>query len=203
MPARRRRSGFTLIELLVVIIIIATVTAVAMLSFGLLGNERALEEEARRLRSLVELAEDEALMQGREFGLEFMRTGYRFVEYDPLTNRWAELVDDDLLRPRTLEEGVTFELFLEDRPVELKDRPMRIKPPEDEDEGEDEEDGDGYRTRGDDDEDDYAPHVLIMSSGEITPFDLTIFRDADDAEVLLAMNEAGQLEIATDAEASR
>lgn len=193
MPARGRRSGFTLIELLVVIIIIGTVTAVVLLSFGLLGNQQALEDEARRLRSLVELVEDEALMQGREFGLEFMRAGYRFVEYDPFTRRWSEVGGDDLLRPRELAQGMTFELFLEDRLVELRDRPMRI---------EEETDDDGER-RDEDDEDDYAPHVLIMSSGEVTPFSLAILRDADDAEVLLAMTDAGQLEIRNHAEASR
>lgn len=194
MPSGRgRRSGFTLIELLVVMIIIGTVTAVVLLSFGLLGDDRALEEEALRLRSLVELAEDEALMQGREFGLEFTQSGYRFVEYDAIRNQWLEIVGDDLLRPRRLEEGMAFALFLEDRAVELREQPMRI--------GEDADDEDA-RDDDDDDDDDYAPHVLIMSSGDITPFGLTIVRDVDDAEVLLAMNEAGQLEIQTDDEPS-
>lgn len=194
MPSGRgRRSGFTLIELLVVMIIIGTVTAVVLLSFGLLGDDRALEEEALRLRSLVELAEDEALMQGREFGLEFTQSGYRFVEYDAIRNQWLEIVGDDLLRPRRLEEGMAFALFLEDRAVELREQPMRI--------GEDADDEDA-RADDDDDDDDYAPHVLIMSSGDITPFGLTIVRDVDDAEVLLAMNEAGQLEIQTDDEPS-
>lgn len=194
---RGRRSGFTLIELLVVIIIIATVSAVAILSFGLLGNDRELEDEARRLRELVQLAGDEALMQGREFGLEFMRSGYRFVEYDPFTNRWAELAGDELLRPRALEEGVTFELFLEDRAVQLQEKPMQL-PDEDKDKDKDEEQR--RNERDDDEEDDYAPHVLIMSSGDVTPFDLVIVRDTDNAEVLLATNDAGQLQIETDAD---
>lgn len=198
--ARDRRSGFTLIELLVVVVIISTVTAVALLSFGLLGDDRALEDEARRLRSLVELVEDEALMQGREYGIEFMRSGYRFVEYDPFRNQWRPIVGDDLLRPRELEEGMAFELFLEDRAVELRDRPARL---EEKKEPDDEEDDDPFEDDDDDDDDDYAPHVLIMSSGEVTPFDLTIVRDVDEAEVLLGMNEAGQLEIGTDAESSR
>lgn len=198
--ARSRRSGFTLIELLVVVIIIGTVSAVVLLSFGLLGNDRALEEEARRLRSLVELVEDEALMQGREFGLEFTQSGYRFVEYDPMRRQWLPIVGDDLLRPRRLDEGMEFELFLEDRAVELRAQPMRLEA-ENEDDA-DEDDDDPFDDDDDDGHDDYAPHVLIMSSGDVTPFDLTIVRDVDRAEVQLAMNEVGQLEIETDAEAS-
>lgn len=177
------------------IIIIATVSAVAILSLGLLGDDRALEQEARRLRSLVQLAGDEALMQGREFGLEFMRSGYRFVEYDPFTNRWSELTGDELLRPRALEEGITFELFLEDRAVQLREQPMQL-PDEDEDEDKDKDQRRDERSGVE--KDDYAPHVLIMSSGDVTPFDVVIVRDTDDAEVLLATNDAGQLEIETD-----
>ena len=186
--ARRQRSGFTLIELLVVVVIIGIVSAVVVLSLGLLGDDRALTDEARRLRSLVELAEDEALMQGREFGLEFMQSGYRFVEYDPLQNRWSEIIGDDLLRARELDEGMAFELYLEDRPVELSLQPAMIQEEDD---------------SANDDENDYAPHVLIMSSGDVTPFDVTIARDTDRAEVLLAMNDAGRLEIRTDDAASR
>lgn len=197
---RSRRSGFTLIELLVVVVIIGTVSAVVLLSFGLLGNDRALEQEARRLRSLVELVEDEALMQGREFGLEFMQSGYRFVEYDPLRNQWLPIVGDDLLRPRRLEEGMEFRLFLEDRPVELRPQAMRLEEADEDDADEDDEDP--FADDDDDDDDDYAPHVLIMSSGEVTPFDVTIVRDVDQAEVALAMNEVGQLEIETGDEAS-
>ena len=80
-----RRSGFSLIEILVVIVIIGIVSSVALLSLGLLGDDRELQTEARRLISLVEVAQDEAVMQGRELGLEFMAHSYRFVEYDPLS----------------------------------------------------------------------------------------------------------------------
>jgi general secretion pathway protein H len=181
--ARRRRSGFTLIEVLVVVVIMATVSAVVLLSFGILGDDdRPLNDEARRLASLVELAEDEALMQGRDYGLEFMQSGYRFVEYDHLRNLWTEVVGDDLLRPRQLEEGMAFDLFLEDRRVELGTRTASL--------GEDEDDAN--------DDEDYLPHVLIMSSGDVTPFNLTIVRESDRAEVLLATNEAGELEIGSD-----
>ena len=196
--ARSSRSGFTLIELLVVIVIVGIVSAAVMLSAGLVGNaERELAEEARRLEALVELAEDEALMQGRDFGLELLQSGYRFVEHDPQSRQWFELTGDELLRPRQLEENLSFTLFLEDRRIELEARAADVASREDEDDEQDEEDEEAER-RQRDREDDYAPHVLILSSGDVTPFRLSILRESDGAEVVLATNPAGELEVRTD-----
>jgi len=180
--------GFTLIEVLVVVVIVAIISAVVLLSFGVLGDDRSLQQQARRLSSLVELASDEALMQGRDFGLEFSRTAYRFLEFDPLTNRWYEVVGDDLLRPRTLEEPLELALALEDREVALTDRFAAI-----EEEDSEEQDDEDRAALGDD----YAPHVLILSSGDITPFDLRIVRPSDRSEIIIDMAPTGQMEIRT------
>ncbi len=51
--------AFTLIELLVVLVIIAVISAVALLSIGIIGDDRNLQTQARRLSSLIELANDE------------------------------------------------------------------------------------------------------------------------------------------------
>jgi general secretion pathway protein H len=196
--ARGSRSGFTLIELLVVIVIIGIVSAVVMLSAGLLGGaDRELAEEARRLEALVELAEDEALMQGRDFGLEFLQAGYRFVEHDPQTRQWFELTGDELLRPRQLEEGLALALFLEDRRIELAAQAVDIGGGDDDEEDNGDED-ERDRRNGRDDDEDYAPHVLILSSGDVTPFHLSILRESDGAEVVLATNPVGELEVRTD-----
>jgi general secretion pathway protein H len=179
-PAKRA-SGFTLIELLVVVVIMGIVSGMILLSFGILGDDRALQQQARRISSLLELATDEAVMQGRDFGLEFMQTGYRFVELDPVFNQWHEVTDDDLLRPRQLEEGMEFELRLEDRPVSL---PSESQNTEADEESEERDNG-------------YLPHVLILSSGDVTPFNLRLVRWADRSEILLEMKLTGEIEITT------
>ncbi len=187
MNIRRHARGFSLIEILVVIVIIAIVSAVALLSLGLLGEDRELETEARRLASLVEVAQDEAVMQGREFGLEFMTASYRFVEYDPLTSQWGELFADDLFRQRALPEDAEFELFLEGQRVLLDLDAAEIDEPD--------EDGpvrDATQT--------YAPHVLIFSSGDVTPFELMITRRLGDHSIVLEGNLLGQIEIAAEEE---
>lgn len=183
---RYRRRGFTLIEILVVLVIVGIITSLAMLSFGILGDGKGLDRDARQLSALIQLASDEATTQGRDFGLEFMRSGYRFVEYDPLLDQWFEVTGDDYLRQRELDEGVEFELFLEDHKVLLHSEAQKTERDEDE-------------TRRDL-TDDYLPHVLIMSSGDVTPFELRIQRFADRSEVMLTMSLAGELEVRSDAE---
>ena len=175
-------GAFTLIELLVVIVIIAVISAVALLSLGILGDDRSLQREARRLSSLIELANDEASIQGRDYGLEFMQSGYRFVEYDPLLNQWYEMIGDDFLRPRQIEEGLEFELIIEDHRVLLDESAAETQRDED----------DTNLT------DDYIPHILIMSSGDVSPFELRFLRPSDRTAITLTMSLAGELEIQGD-----
>ncbi|MDH3908939.1 MAG: prepilin-type N-terminal cleavage/methylation domain-containing protein, partial [Gammaproteobacteria bacterium] len=73
MHLRGRSGGFTLVEILVVIVIISIVMSIAMLSITLAGGDNQLRDEAQRVISLVDVAQDESLLQGREFGLEFMQ----------------------------------------------------------------------------------------------------------------------------------
>ena len=116
-----------------------------------------------------------------------MTAGYRFVEYDPLLDQWFEVIGDDYLVQRNLDEGVEFELFLEERRVLLHIDAQQTE------ENEDEQESQRDLT------DDYIPHVLIMSSGDVTPFELRLVRNADRSEIALTMSLAGELEITSDA----
>jgi general secretion pathway protein H len=198
----RRSAAFTLIEILVVLVIVGILMAVAFLSFGILGDDRSLDREARRLASLIELVSDEATVQGRDFGLEFLAAGYRFVEYDPLIDQWFEVIGDEYLQQRALDEGVEFELYLEDRKIQLHTEAQDIE--RDEDEDDDENDAaNRYQAPQRDLTDDYLPHVLILSSGDITPFDLRFIRFADRSELLLSMELTGEIKIGEDDDAVR
>ena len=181
MRSSRSSAGFTLIELLVVLFIIATIISITMLSFGVLGNDRDLQTEARRFGALTELVRDEASMQGREFGVELMKSSYRFVEFDPYGARWADVPGDETLRLRGLPEDVEFQLFLEDKRVILNEDPAEIEDPEDE------ESRSGREA--------YVPHLLIYSSGDTTPFELHIWRQFDDERVVLRGDALGGVEI--------
>jgi general secretion pathway protein H len=149
------------------------------------------------LTTLIELANDEASVLGREYGLELSATGYRFVEFDPLLNRWYEIIGDELLRPRELEPGIEFDLFIEDRRVLLENELITLTPAEPEPEQGDDEDE--QVERRDDKEskllNDYEPHVLIMSSGDVSPFELRILQPDKRYEMTLTMSLAGELEM--------
>jgi len=185
--AAGRRSaprGFTLIELLVVIALLGILISIAVVSFNLIGDDRGVQKEIQKISSLIDLASEEAQMQGRDYGLEFLQTGYRFVEYDPFLDTWNEVIGDELLRPRTLQEDMELELRLEDRRVLLQT------------EAKETEQEDDMNNR--DLTDDYLPHVLILASGDITPFQLFVVRLTDRATVGLELKLGIGLEVIVD-----
>lgn len=176
----RRQLGFTLIEILVVVIIVATISGIALMSIGLIGDDRELETERQRLASLIEVAQDEATMQGREFGLELMTSTYRFVEFDPYASQWSEILGDDLFRLRQLPEGMEFELYVEDKRVVLAEDPKEFEDPDAQNLSQTTER--------------YAPHVFVFSSGELTAYEIRLRRPQQDQQLVMRGDILGEIE---------
>jgi general secretion pathway protein H len=173
LTSRAVQRGFSLLELLVVIAIIGILVGAVVLSIGVVGPDREIEQEMQRLRSMVDLLHEEALMQSRDYGLMFTRTGYRIYVYDYKQLAWAEPAGDRLLRERRLPQPLELVLALDDRELQLLPdfESQEIENPE--------------------------PQVMILSSGELTPFELDFYRDrADDAHFTLTGELDGTLEIA-------
>ena len=186
MRSPQRHAGFTLVEILVVIVIVATVVSIAVLSVGVIGDDEGLEQERRRLASLIETAQDEALLQGREFGIEIMTSSYRFVEFDPLTRLWAEVPFDDLYRLRYLPEGLEFEVFIDEKRVQLENDPMELEDPD--------EPNISMRAQP------YMPHLFVFASGESTVYELHLWRPATDQRLVMRGDVLGEIEFGEDDE---
>lgn len=168
----RREQGFTLIELLVVMVLMALLSAAAISTLRFSFGDDDIETEARRIGALVNLAAEEALLTGREIGMELDQRQISFWEFEPFEQRWLALGQDDgPFRSRTLPDGIETDLVLEGQPVVL---------------GEDGED---------DDDDQPEPQVLMFSSGQMTPFTL-LLEDRDiDAEWRIEADLLGRVTV--------
>jgi general secretion pathway protein H len=182
----RQSRGFTLIEILVVIVIVGTVLSIVVLSTGIVPDDEELLTERTRLTALMETVQDEAMMQGREFGLELMTSAYRFVEFDPLTRQWMDVPGDDLYRLRELPEGIEFELYIDDRRVQLNNDPQKIKDPNNTNATA------GVAT--------YVPHLYIFASGEASAFELRLNRPMTRKELIMRGDILGEIEFGEDDE---
>ncbi|MGH8251821.1 MAG: type II secretion system minor pseudopilin GspH [Steroidobacteraceae bacterium] len=120
LPPRRGQRGMTLIEILVVVVIIGILATIATLSIGLLGQDREIERESGRLADAIALLQEQAQLEGRDYGLLIESARYQFLRFDGFEQRWAEVEDDPGLAPRELPAGLAFELVLEGRPLLLK-----------------------------------------------------------------------------------
>jgi general secretion pathway protein H len=78
----RRPAGFTLIEVMVVIVIIGVMATMIVVSVTLGDPQRELRTEAERLRTVLALAAEEAVIQQVELGAEFTESGYRFLKWE-------------------------------------------------------------------------------------------------------------------------
>jgi general secretion pathway protein H len=154
---KQLQGGFTLLELLVVLVIIGIMVAMATLSFGVLGRDRQSEEETRRFWVVLQQAREEAELQAEDLAVFISATSYEYLRFDQRRNEWQLVEFDELFQQRELPEGLRFRLRLESREVVLKpDLP----------------------DRSDKDENDkWPPQIMVLSSGDVMPFELEVERD--------------------------
>jgi len=202
-----------MIELLVVISIIAVMSAVVAFSVGTGDSSKKIVGEGKRLAAVVEMAVDEAIFNGEEIGLEIFTDGYRFLIWEkgeaptppqtsvnaPVTpvvkvkkeGKWVVKGDDKVFREYELPTGLRNYLEVEDEEIDLVEL---------EDKSEIEE--------SDDDDDDYlhsdildgdkkiVPHIMFLSSGEVTAFKLQMsLNENTEVKIVIDVNLLGKVKM--------
>jgi len=157
----RSSGGFTLLEILVVIVIIGIIVAAGTLAMGVLGKDREIEDQTRRFWAVMQQAREEAELQGLDTGVYVSSSGYEFVRLEQRLNTWQPIEDDQLYAKRELPEGLKFRTWIEAREIVLKPEAPDWKLKEASKK--------------------YAPQILVLSSGDIIPFELRIERDGAEA----------------------
>jgi general secretion pathway protein H len=147
-----RQQGFTLIEIMIVMVIVAMLAGAATLVIGNNQQRRQLENEARKLVAIMGLTQDEAIYQNIEIGLRIDPEGYSFRGLDEASLSWIAL-PQDFLKNREFPSWVKLDLSGVDSEIE-------IKKPDEERAG-------------------FYPQIIFFSSGESTPFQLTLQHEAD------------------------
>jgi general secretion pathway protein H len=162
LTGRRHTQGFTLIELLVVLVIIAILTGVAVISLGALGRDPPAKQAADQLAELMDMVSQEAIMRGQEYGLRVEPHAYQFLLYDGHT--WGTPADDSLFAKHDLGDDVSFSLQLEGTPVTLA--PAAVTDATVAASTSSAPAGADTVTP--------TPQVMLLSSGELTPFEITV-----------------------------
>jgi type II secretion system protein H len=100
---------------MVVIVIAGIMITLAVISIGDRSASQ-LEQEGRRLNALMGMAHEESIMQSREIGLAFSKTGYQFYEVGK-DDKWQPIVKDETLRLREFPEGFKITLYTDGEEV--------------------------------------------------------------------------------------
>lgn len=176
MPNHKAVRGFTLLEILLVITIMGLAAGYVVLNFFGVDQSDQLRKEGQRLQVLIDMASDYAVLNQRQLGVRFepLEHAYYFVFLNE-DDKWEKLSDEKLYDEHTLAEPFRFELNLDDLPWDTDDQLF------DRDVFDENFSLDDANTEiGNEEEKKLPPpQVLIMSSGEITPFTLTLSYEPD------------------------
>jgi len=174
MPKRLRQKGFSLLELIMVIAIIGLV--VSVVSFNVIGKNPTdeVERETRKLQVLFDMASDYAVLNQKQLGLRIddNATSYEFVELDQ-EQMWRSVEGQPTFGLNELPEFYKIELILDDLPWQTEDRLFdttifdeKLSVSEK-----------SVEIGSEEEKEPPPPQILILSSGEITPFEIRLIYD--------------------------
>ena len=175
-PKRSVPRGFTLLEVMLVLLLMGLAAGYVMFNAFGASKSDLLKSQAQRLQVIVDMASDYAVLNQQQLGIrvEQAENSYYFVYLDD-EDEWQRVEDEKMYAPYTLPEPFTLTLNLDDIPWDeedsLFDRDLF-------DENLSVSDA-GVDIGSEEEKTLPPPQILIMSSGEITPFSLMFNYEGD------------------------
>ena len=170
---KKRQVGFSLIEILVVLVIIAFATNLVVYTISD-GDEELLEKQSLRVHTLINLAADFAVLNQVELGFHLDKKQFEFLAFDG--EKWLpfeQVADQEVFKSFEFELPLEVELNLDDLPWAQDNLLDQV---------------DWRELIDADDEESLLeldkmkiPQVIILSSGEISPFSM-VFSIKDKRE---------------------
>ncbi|MDN3608559.1 prepilin-type N-terminal cleavage/methylation domain-containing protein [Vibrio ostreicida] len=156
-------SGFTLLEILLVLVLMS-LASVAVISTLPTSSKDNAEKQAKSLFQRVLLLNEEAILSGRDFGLRVdeKKSAYYLMTLE--SEGWQKLDIEQIPYQTVLSDGVDIKLVLGGGAWGDDDRLFKPSSLFDEEMFADQEDKKKLR----------PPQVFIVSSGEVTPFSVSI-----------------------------
>ncbi|MGR6841069.1 type II secretion system minor pseudopilin GspH [Aliivibrio wodanis] len=181
----KREVGFTLIEIMLVLVLLSVSSMAVIMSLPESSDDQ-LEEQASRFYQLVQLLNEDALLNGMDYGIYFSqeRQEYRFMTLK--SDGWQPLEESRFFTEVKMEDDITFEMELGGSAWADDDRLFEPGSLFDEEMFADVEEKKKPK----------PPQVMVLSSGEMTPFIVRFLPanergNVDDKMWLIKVDESG------------
>ncbi|MGQ8366511.1 type II secretion system minor pseudopilin GspH [Glaciecola sp. 1036] len=179
MISLKRQVGFTLLEIMVVVFIIGIVVSVVTYNAFGVDPKEEVNEESRRLQVLIDMASDFAVLNQLQMGLylDLENNTYEFLSLDE-DEQWVPVVNQKFFVKREFPEDIKVELSLDGLPWqdedvlfdrEIFDEDLSIR-------------DEGVSIGDEEDLPPPPPQIFILSSGDITPFELRLIHQDESRE---------------------
>lgn len=181
--------GFTLLEIMLVMLLLGLMASYVVVSFVSESRPSRIQKETDRLQQLVQVLSETAILKQQDFGLMLNDKGYQFLVHNG--QKWLEVAEPKFMQFHPWPETIRAELELdglswaEDSILGQEEfRKLQEELLEQQEEAAEEND---KKTDQDDKakgplkarEKPLLPNIYILSSGDISPFQLVL---ADETE---------------------
>lgn len=184
-----RQLGFTLLEVMLVVLLIGMVSLTVVMTLpGKLTSEENVSWQAQRFATVLQFAEDEALISGNELALLIEKNSYQFAVYNYEKQQWHAASVGEIQGKIELPESINLEYSLSDSvwgEIENQEQDSFIEEQERVDIDEKKQES-------------LNPQIYVMSSGEVSPFTL-VFSDVENESekqsVTVSVSMSGSISI--------